>query len=254
LISFWKAVLLIEQKSTGQDLIKAKEQALDYFPHLREYELPRYILISDFQTFDLFDLDEGNEVKFPLADLPAHIEAFGFLLGIQKRMFKDQDPGNIQASELMGRLHDALKASGYVGHELERFLVRLLFCLFADDTGIFEPRGILLELLQNRTHEDGSETGQWLHSLFEVLNTPIEQRQRTLDEDLARFPCVKGDLFEERLRTPAFDATMRQLLIDACSFGWDAISPAIFGSCFSRLWTRSGVGRSGRTTRPRKTS
>ena len=232
---FWKGILLVEQKSAGHDLIKAKEQALDYFPHLKEYELPRYILISDFQTFELYDLDENYEVKFSLANLPAHIEAFGFVLGIQKRTFKDQDPVNIQASELMGRLHDALKASGYVGHELERFLVRLLFCLFADDTGIFEPRGILLELLENRTREDGSDTGQWLHSLFEVLNAPLDQRQRALDEDLARFPYVNGDLFEERLRTPAFDATMRQLLIDACSFSWDAISPAIFGSLFQSV-------------------
>src|SRR3954466_13128677 len=107
-------------------------------------------------------------------------ERFGFVQGIQKRSFKDQDPANIEASELMGRLHDALKASGYDGPELERFLVRLLFCLFADDTGIFEPRDILEQLLLNRTKVDGSDTGQWLHNLFEVLNTKEEKRQKTL--------------------------------------------------------------------------
>jgi hypothetical protein len=235
---FWKGVLLVEQKSAGENLIKAKEQALDYFPKLKEYEAPRYILISDFQTFELYDLDEDHETHFQLADLPKHVEAFGFILGIQKRTFKDQDPVNIEASELMGRLHDALKASGYTGHELERFLVRLLFCLFADDTGIFEPRGILLELLTNRTREDGSDTGQWLHNLFEILDIPPERRQSTLDEDLARFSYVDGDLFKERLLTPAFDANMRKLLIEACTFSWDAISPAIFGSLFQSVMDR----------------
>ena len=135
----------------------------------------------------------------------------------------------------MGRLHDALKASGYAGHHLERFLVRLLFCLFADDTGIFEPRGILLELLVNRTREDGSDTGLWLHMLFQVLNKSPEGRSKTLDEDLNRFPYINGQLFAEQLETPSFDSGMRQLLIEACEFSWDAISPAIFGSLFQSV-------------------
>jgi N-6 DNA Methylase len=235
---FWKGVLLIEQKSAGRDLKKAKEQALDYFPGLKEYELPRYLLLSDFQTFELYDLDEGEESHFALGDLPRHVEAFGFIIGVQKRSFRDQDPVNITASELMGRLHDALKASGYEGHKLERFLVRLLFCLFADDTGIFEPRGIFLELITSRTREDGSDTGQWLHSLFEALNTPVGDRQKTLDEELKQFPYVNGDLFEERLATPAFDSAMRQFLIDACEFKWEAISPAILGSLFQSVMSK----------------
>ncbi len=236
---FWKGVLLVEQKSKGRDLVKAKKQAIEYFPNLKDYELPRYILLSDFQTFELYDLDEGEEVRFPLAELPKHIEAFGFILGIQKRTFKDQDPVNIEASELMGKLHDALKESGYDGHKLERFLVRLLFCLFADDTGIFEPRDILLELLLNRTNEDGSDTGLWLDSLFQTLNTPPEKRQKTLDEDLTRFPYINGQLFAERLDTPAFDAEMRLLLTEACRFNWDAISPAIFGSLFQSVMDKT---------------
>jgi len=144
---FWKGVLLVEQKSAGRDLKKAKTQALDYFPGLRDAELPRYILLSDFQTFELYDLDEGTEERFALFELPRKVEHFGFILGVQKRTFKDQDPVNIEASALMGQLHDALKASGYEGHDLERLLVRLVFCLFADDTGIFEPRGIFLDCL-----------------------------------------------------------------------------------------------------------
>ena len=232
---FWKGVLLVEQKSAGKDLIRAKQQALDYFPGLKEYELPRYLLISDFQTFELYDLDENTKGRFGLHQLPEHVEDFAFILGVQKRTFHDQDPVNIEASELMGKLHDALKASGYEGPELERLLVRLVFCLFADDTGIFEPRDIFLSLITERTTPDGSDTGLWLSQLFEVLNTPLKERQQRLDQDLGQFPYVNGDLFTERLKIPAFDAAMRSFLIDACEFSWDAISPAIFGSLFQSV-------------------
>jgi len=233
---FWKGVLLVEQKSAGRNLERAKQQALDYFPGLKEHELPRYILVSDFQNFELYDLDEDSKpIKFKLIDLPKKIETFTFILGVQKRTFRDQDPVNIEASERMGRLHDALKDSGYVGHDLERFLVRLLFCLFADDTGIFEPRDIFNDLIAERTQEDGSDVGQWLIQLFEVLNTPTERRQRNLDEALQQFPWVNGELFSERLPIPAFDAGMRLLLLDVCEFAWDAISPAIFGSLFQSV-------------------
>ena len=163
------------------------------------------------------------------------------------RIFRDQDPVNVEASASMGRLHDALEASGYSGHDLEVFLVRTVFCLFADDTGIFEPRDLFLDLLETRTREDGSDLGPALARLFqdtpvdqrqaklEVLNTPVDQRQAKLDEDLARFPYVNGDLFAARLTIPDFDAAMRSALIDACRFDWAAISPAIFGALFQSV-------------------
>jgi hypothetical protein len=232
---FWKGVLLVEQKSAGGSLDRAKSQALDYFPGLKDAELPRYILVSDFQTFELHDLDEGMVERFPLAELPRKVDHFAFVLGVQKRTFKDQDPVNIEASEIMGRLHDALKQSGHVGHDLERLLVRLVFCLFADATGIFEPRGIFLDLVEGRTQIDGSDTGRLLNELFDVLNTPEPCRQKSLDEDLATFPYVNGDLFAQRLPTAAFDAEMRGRLLEACKFSWDAISPAIFGSLFQSV-------------------
>lgn len=232
---FWKGVLLVEQKSAGRNLVRAKQQALDYFPGLKEHELPRYVLVSDFQTFELYDLDENTHVRFQLHQLHEHVEDFAFILGVQKRTFRDQDPVNIEASELMGQLHDALKASGYVGHNLERFLVRLVFCLFADDTGIFNPRDIFSALITERTNPDGSDVGLWIGQLFQILNTPTEQRQQTLDDDLAQFPYVNGDLFEETLPMAAFDMGMRNLLIAACTFNWDAISPAIFGSLFQSV-------------------
>ena len=190
---FWPGVLIVEQKSAGRDLARAYGQAGEYFDALPEHERPRHILVSDFQTFELHDLDERETVAFPLADLPAHVEAFGFILGVQRRTFRDQDPANIKAAELVGRLHDALAASGYRGHDLERFLVRIVFCLFGDDTGIFEPRDIFLEFIESRTSEDGADLGPWLSKLFQVLDTPEEERAATLDEDLARFPYVNGD-------------------------------------------------------------
>ena len=232
---FWKGVLLVEQKSAGRDLTKAKEQAFSYFPGISDADLPRYLLLSDFQTFELYDLDEDESVAFDLAELPQHVEKFGFILGVHKRSFKDQDPVNIKASERVGQLHDALAASGYTGHDLEQFLVRIVFCFFADDTGIFEPRDIFLDLLENRTREDGSDLGGWLAQLFQVLNTPVDRRSRHLDEDLARFPYVNGDLFREPLLIPSFDPEMRQRLIDACHFNWSDISPAIFGSLFQSV-------------------
>ena len=231
---FWKGKLLVEHKSAGRSLVKAKSQALNYFPGLKESELPRYIQLSDFQNFELYDLDEGTEVRFTLPELPQKIEHFGFILGVEKRTFKDQDPVNVEASALMGRLHDALKASGYVGDDLERLLVRLVFCLFADDTGIFE-RDSFLDLIKDRTSVDGADTGLWLSKLFDVLNTPDEKRQKTLDENLALFPYINGDLFQQRLPIPDFDSAMRALLVEACEFSWDAISPAIFGSLFQSV-------------------
>ena len=154
---FWPGVLLVEQKSAGRDLTAAGAQAATYFDALQERERPRYQLLCDFQTFQLLDRDEREESRFALTDLPQHVEKFGFIIGVERRTFRDQDPVNIQAAELMARLHDALKASGYAGDDLERFLVRTVFCLFADDTGIFEPRGIFMEFIEERTAVDGAD-------------------------------------------------------------------------------------------------
>ncbi|WP_282603985.1 DNA methyltransferase [Paracoccus sp. PARArs4] len=232
---FWPRVLLVEQKSAGRDLLKAEVQAGEYFDAIKETDRPRFQLLCDFQTFQLLDRDTRETSSFALADLPKHVEKFGFIMGMEKRSFKDQDPVNIKAAELVGRLHDSLEASGYKGHQLEVFLTRIVFCLFADDTGIFEPRDIFLDFLENRTKEDGSDIGPLLAQLFDVLDTPEDQRQTTLDEDLARFPYVNGGLFSATIRTPAFNAEMRQRLLDAGQFNWSGISPAIFGSLFQSV-------------------
>lgn len=121
---FWKGTLLVEQKSAGRDLVRAKQQALDYFPNLKEYELPRYIIVSDFQNFELYDLEENTEVKFPLNELYKNVNHFGFIAGYTKRRFEDQEPANIEAAELIGDLHDGLVANGYTGINLARVQMR----------------------------------------------------------------------------------------------------------------------------------
>ena len=230
---FWPGVLIVEQKSAGRNLDHAYSQAGEYFDALADHERPRYILVSDFQTFELHDLDERDDIPpFTLADLPAHVEEFGFILGVQRRPFRDQDPASIEASELVGRLYDALDETGYRGHDLGRFLVRIVFCLFADDTGIFEPRDIFFDFIEQRTRDDGFDLGPLLAQLFEVLDTPEDERSTALDEDLARFPYINGDLFKGLLSIPSFDASMRKTLLATCQFDWSNISPAIFGALF----------------------
>ncbi len=232
---FWPKVLLIEQKSAGRDLIKAAEQAGEYFDALKDFEKPRFQLVCDFQNFELLDRDTRQSQSFKLAELPNKIELFNFISGREQRVFKDQDPVNVKASELMGTIHDELEASGYKGHDLERFLVRLVFMLFADDTGIFEPRDILLDYIENRTQADGSDTGSKLAELFQVLNTHKDDRNKNIDEELNKFDYINGNLFAEALPIAAFTAQMRETLLEACNFNWAKVSPAIFGSLFQSV-------------------
>ena len=232
---FWPGVMLAEHKSEGRDLDAAYEQATDYFAGLGDGELPRYVLVSDFRRLRLHDLDgDAAPAEFALADLHKEIGRFGFISGYQTRAYQEEDPVNVQAAERMGRLHDALKAAGFDGHALELLLVRLLFCLFADDTGIF-PRQAFHDLIAQRTAGDGSDLGMWVGRIFQVLNTAPDKRQTTLDEQLAELPYVNGKLFEEILPLADFNAAMRGLLLDASTLDWSRISPAIFGSMFQSV-------------------
>ncbi len=231
---FWKGTLVVEHKSEGEDLDKAYSQALDYFNGLDEVELPKYVIVTDFKNFRVYDLDEDKEYTFKLANLSDNIHIFDFMLGYKKRSYKDEDPVNIKAAELMGDLHDSLKQDGYVGHSLEMLLVRLMFCLFADDTGIFE-KGAFTYYLENKTNEDGSNVGQQLTLIFQILNTPLEKRQKSLDEDLQLFCHVNGTLFDEPLPIPVFSRKTRELLLKCSYFDWSKVSPAIFGSMFQHV-------------------
>lgn len=230
----WKGTLLVEMKSRGKNLDKAYKQAVDYTHGLKEAELPKYILVSDFANFRMYDLDENVTHEFALADLVSHVQLFGFIAGYQKRTYKEEDPVNIAAAYHMGILHDALKEAGYTGRDLEIYLVRLLFCLFADDTGIFE-RSIFIDYLTQKTNTDGSDLGMHLAQLFQVLNTPGQRRQKTLDESLAQFPYINGHLFEQQLPFASFNSKMRATLLECSTLDWNKISPAIFGSMFQSV-------------------
>jgi len=231
---FWKGILLVEHKSKGKDLDRAFAQALDYFPGINERDLPKYILVSDFARLRLYDLEEEEQFEFPLEDLHKQIKLFSFIAGYQRHRIREQDPVNTQAAEAMGHLHDQMKEVGYDGHPLELYLVRLLFCLFAEDTGIFE-RQQFQEFIEQRTVEDGSDLAAQLSGLFQVLNTPVNQRLKNLDEHLGAFPYVNGLLFKEILPHASFDKRMRQGLLDCTALDWGRISPAIFGSLFQSI-------------------
>ena len=232
---FWPGMLLVEQKSRGKNLDAALTQALSYFPGIAERDLPQIIIVCDFARFRVHKLATGETIEFALPDLHKHIKVFGFVAGYKVQAIQSQNPVNIKAAERMGKLHDALKASGYTGHPLEVLLVRLLFCLFADDTGIFQPTQALRTFIEERTAADGSDLGARLGQLFQTLNTANDKRSKALDEQVAAFPYVNGKLFDEALPMADFSAAMREALLDACALDWSAISPAIFGSLFQSI-------------------
>ena len=232
---FWPGVLLVEHKSRGKNLDDAVDQAVGYLHNLPERDLPQLVVVCDFARFRVRILATGETVEFELKHLHKHVKLFGLLAGYKVQDIRAEDPVNIKAAERMGRLHDALKASGYQGHALEVLLVRLLFCLFADDTGIFQPAQSFRDFVEERTAPDGSDLGPRLSQLFQVLNTHESQRSKNLDEQLAKFAYINGKLFEETLPMADFSTAMREALLDACALDWSAISPAIFGSLFQSI-------------------
>ncbi len=231
---FWKGTLLVEHKSAGNNLDSAYTQATGYFEGIKERDLPKYILVSDFKRLRLYDIETEKQTEFELKDLTKHLRLFGFIAGYSKQEYKPEDPANIKAAEKLGALYDAISESGYGNHELKMLLVRLLFCLFADDSIIFNP-STFRTYLENKTNPDGTDLGGQLTNIFQTLNTPTEKRPSTLDEDLSSFPYVNGGLFSENLPLPAFNSEMRERLLDACGFNWSKISPAIFGSMFQSV-------------------
>lgn len=228
---FWPGKLIVEHKSRGKDLEKALQQANDYLHGVKAHEMPQYMLVSDFERFVLLDLTTSERSELRLADLPKRIELFDFISGWSAPKPLEQDPVNRKAAELMARLHDELKASGYTGHHLEHYLVRLLFCLFADDTGIFEQQ-VFYDFIEGHTKEDGSDVGQQIAWVFQLLNTPDERRSKNLDDRWKDFHYINGKLFEETLPIATWDGAMRTTLLECAALDWTNISPAIFGAMF----------------------
>ena len=230
----------IEMKSAGKDLEAAERQALDYIDDLTDVEAPRWVIASDFTQFRVLDLQapEGADTRtFTLEELPANSDLLAFLAGYQTSSFgsQQQEEASVKAAQIMADLYEALSESGYDDHDASVFLVRVLFCLYADDAGVWGERDQFYEFLERRTSEDGSDLGSQLAMLFQAMNRDAAKRQRNLDESVARFPYVNGGIFAEPASIPSFDSNMRELLLQACAFNWSAISPAIFGSLFQAV-------------------
>ncbi len=238
---FYSGVMIGEHKSKGEDLSKAASQAFSYAQSLiregRESESPDYIVVSDFMTIVVYDLNASDPAQpvatFKTAKLHENIKHLGFLSGYTTKPVDPEDPINIEAVEVLGKLHDALEKGGYTGHQLERFLVRVLFCLFADDTAIFENEEF--KALIKGSREDGSDIGPLLARFFKVLDQNKADRPAKLPEELRELPYVNGELFKEDLGFADFDKSMRAALIECCEFNWSRISPAVFGSLFQSI-------------------
>lgn len=231
----WPGLFMAEHKSKGRDLDEAAQQATEYVQVLEPHERPQWVAVSDFGQIRLQEVETGEAHQFPLSDLPKQVERFAFLIGKQLRHQREADPVNVKAAQQMGKLRNLLEQSGYTGHALELLLVRLLFLLFGDDTGLWDERGLFYDLLADHTRSDGEDTGATLARLFQVLDTPKDKRQTTLPAHFAAFPYVNGELFRERIDLADFSPKMREMLLDACTLDWGAVSPAIFGSMFQAV-------------------
>ena len=229
--------MAVEHKSAGEDLSKAMGQLFDYLDSLEEAAQPHLLVACDFKNFYWHDLNARTQGRFLLEDLSENVELFWWLAGHQATpTFEDEEAANLVATDYMAKLHDAMLASGYDAHALREWLTRILFCLFADDTDVWD-RSAFKHYVFLRTRQDGTDLGSALDYLFQILNTPDSERARNLDEDLASFTYINGDIFEARLPTPTCDESIRKALLEACKFDWSEISPAIFGSMFQNVMT-----------------
>ncbi len=252
---FFPGQLLIEMKSAGQDLAEAYEQAKGYLPLLKNpAEMPRYILVSDFQNLHLYDLQAKPEqapLRFPLAHFREHVNALDFLLGYERVYQELQERITQQAATALGALHDAVKKDRYPQADLQTLLVRILFCLFAEDTDIFGEGESFKKLIAS-TPSDGRGLGATLGQLFLRLNTGPEERAREPafedltpeEQDVHAFPYINGDLFSCPIAHGNFRADTRQALLECCQTDWAEISPDIFGSLFQYImhWEDEAAG------------
>lgn len=237
----WRGVMLVEHKSAGKDLTRAAKQALTYFPGIKDRDLPRYVVVSDFRRIRLYDLEpevSGEAyIEFALTDLHKHVRAFAFMLGMRPKIEAPETLVNRKAVLKLAGLHDKLSASGYTGVPLELLMTRLVFCYFADDTSIFE-KNQFKEWIEAHTQEDGSDLGSRLAEVFGILNQDHKLRSTLLSEDLKAFDYVNGGLFAQATSVASFNKSMRDDLLDVSRLEWGQISPAIFGAMFQGLMSK----------------
>lgn len=241
----WPGRILIEMKSRGRSLDKAHDQARKYaFAISSDEDLPEYIMVCDFANIRLYNLTTEQVVQFKTEELSENVERLSILTerGSKYDLAVDKEL-NAEAAYKMARLHDLLLENRYSGKDLELYLVRILFCLFADHTGIFR-RGSFFEYITS-SHECGDDLAGKIAILFDILDTPRDERMSSLSRELMEFPYINGGLFHDTIRSVSFDQSMRELLIECCSFDWSAIDPSIFGAMFQAVMDsekRSSLG------------
>jgi hypothetical protein len=231
--------MAVEHKSAGESLSKAMGQLVDYLPSLPAAEHPWLVVVSDFGRFEWRNLETGDEGSFRLEELPDNLELFWWLAGyqVQHRIYKDEVAANLAATQLLADVHDSLLTSGYPPAEAREWVTRLLFCLFADDAGVWD-RAAFHSYLALHTAPDGHDLGDVIERIFRVLSTHPTARPRNLDEDLDQFTYINGDLFKDGLWAVTGSPELRKSLLLACAFNWSVISPAIFGSLFQNVMTK----------------
>ena len=235
----WKGKFLVEHKSASKNSEKdfdlAFEQAVDYVNGMVIEDRPRYVALCNFQRFRLYDFQTKEQTNFDTDELPLHIKKFQFIPDTVNSQIEREIKANIEAAELMGRLHDVIEKEGYKGRDVEMLLVRLLFCLFAEDTQIFTEKSFT-NFVNKNLADDGKSLGKNLTQLFDILNTPFGERPSDLPKDIKLFPYVNGGLFERPLsKTPNFTIFTLEALFKCCQSDWSEISPAIFGSLFQSV-------------------
>ena len=239
--------VIIEQKSLSEDLTQEKsqsdgetltpyEQAQRYGSSLPYSMRPRWIVVCNFKQFLIYDMETlAAPIKILLDELPDKFHAFDFLIDENKNKLRVELELSLKAGEIVGKLYDALH-SQYLNPDnehslasLNKLCVRLVFCLYAESSGIFGKHKIFRDWL-----EGSRNIRQDLILLFDVLNTPLAERDPYLDETLKKFPYVNGGLFEGAIEIPNFTPEIKTLLLEEASsnFNWAGISPTIFGAVF----------------------
>jgi hypothetical protein len=237
----------VEHKSASkdrpEDFDDALRQAEEYIAGLSKEDRPRTLVVCNFKRFRVYDLNaeatnlEGvphiGYVEVLLSELPRHLEVFAFMPEYADLAREQEEKANLEAVLRISNVYKTLHSAGYRGHDLELLLVRILFCVFAEDTGIFEPKQFS-NFIEKHTLDNGSDIGESLEQIFEVLNTPFRLRQHDAVDPIRQFPYVNGGLFAEKLtRTPPSLSGIRNAVLGCGDlFDWAQISPEIFGSLF----------------------
>src|SRR5699024_9563602 len=194
---------------------------------------PRFVVVTDFKTMVATDTRLHTNKEFPIEELADQVDFFLPLSGAEIYRVTRDNKIDRDAAYKMGELYDMLVAENPEwlakgSHQLNVFLARLLFCFFAEDTGIFEVKSIFTEALANNTQPDGSDVAEFLSLLFQKLNA--KEGEGDFPHYLEDFPYVNGGLFKEEIECPDFSRKTRQILIDSGDLDWSEINPDIFGS------------------------